>query len=190
MVKIKIMERAWNYTYYSIYSFERKVTYFFRTILNSIFSPITKINFLKKGLEKRGSSFKQIDDIALEISNNPKNGKSINLANIHIGGLLVLLEFSLFNLFQAILGKSLIQYVWGPGSPYKWFFIIVLLVIPYLINNQLLWKNDKYLKYFKEFDKKPKEIRRKWAWISFGIILGILAFFILSFVIASLVLRK
>ncbi|MCG2792872.1 MAG: hypothetical protein L6262_04910 [Weeksellaceae bacterium] len=184
------MERIWNHVYYFIYIFEIKATYFFRAILNFIFSPITKINFLKKGLEKRGSSFKQIDDIALKLSNNPKNSKSVNLANIHIGGQLVLIEFGLFNLLQAGLGKSLIQYVWGPGNPYKWIFIIGMLVIPYLINNQLLWKNDKYLKYFKEFDKEPKQTRRKMAWISFGIILGILAFFVLSFVIASKVLHK
>jgi len=176
------MERIWNYVYYFIYQFEVKATYLFRYILNFIFSPITKIKFLKKGLERRGSSFKHIDDVALDLSNNPLYGKSITFAGIHIGGLIIFIEYGLFNIFQAILGRSLIQFVWEPGNSYKWIFIIIFLAIPWIVNEQLLFKNDKYLKYFDEFDKEPKEVRLKWAWISFGIILGILGFFILSFI--------
>jgi hypothetical protein len=68
-------------------------------------------------------------------------------------------------------------------------FIVGLLAIPGVVNNQLLWKNGKYLNYFDEFDKEPKEVRRKWAWTSIAIITGVLGFLILSFVIASSVLR-
>ncbi|PIF47273.1 hypothetical protein CLU96_4323 [Chryseobacterium sp. 52] len=176
------MERIWNYIHYFIYRFEVKATYLFRNILNFIFSPITKIKFLKKGLERRGSSFKQIDDIALDLSNNPLYGKSITFAAIHIGGLLILIEYGLFNILQTVLGKSLIQYVWEPSNSYKWIFIIGFLAIPWFINEQLLFKNDKYLKYFEKFDNEPKGVRRKWAGISFGIIVGIFIFFILSFI--------
>ena len=189
MGRIKIMERTWNYVYYYIYLFEVKATYFFRSILNFIFSPIAKITFLKKGLEKRGSSFKHLDNIALELSNNWRYGKSINFANIHIGGLLVFIEYGFFNILQVALQKSLIQYVWG-NALYGCFFIIGLLIISYFINSQLLWKNNKYLKYFEEFTKEPKHIRYKWAWISFVIMLSILGFFILSFMIAIKVLHK
>ncbi|MGE8555714.1 MAG: hypothetical protein ACN6OB_17485 [Chryseobacterium jejuense] len=179
------MERIWNYIHYFIFQFEIKATYFFRNILNFIFSPITKIKFLKKDLEKRNSSFKHIDDIALNLSNNPLYGKSIAFAGIHTGGLIILIEYGLFNILQTILGKAFMQFVWGPGNSYKWIFIIGLLAIPWIINEKLLFKNDKYLKYFDEFDKEPKEVRRKWAWISFGIIIGIITFFVLSFILLS-----
>ncbi|MDN3694664.1 hypothetical protein QWZ06_21530 [Chryseobacterium tructae] len=177
------MERTWNRVHYFIYKFEVKATYLFRYILNFIFSPITKIKFLKKGLERRGSSFKDIDDVALDLSNNPSYGKSIAFAGVHIGGLIILIEYGLFNVLQIILGKSLIQFVWEPGNSYKWIFIIGMLAMPWFINEKLLFKNGKYLKYFDEFDKESKEVKRKWAWISFSIILGIVIFFILSFVL-------
>ena len=51
------------------------------------------------------------------------------------------------------------------------------------VNENFLFKNDKYLKYFEEFDKESKEIKNKWQWISFAIIFGIFTFFILSFII-------
>ncbi|SEN11556.1 hypothetical protein SAMN05421856_1193 [Chryseobacterium taichungense] len=182
------MEKVWNKVYYNIYLFEVNTTYAFRTILNFIFSPITKINFLKKSLEKKGSSFKHIDDIALKVSNNREYGKSINFANIQIGGLLVILEYCLFNFLQALLGKSLIQYVWEYNRIYTLCFIIIMLLIPYIINNKLLWENDKYLKYFEEFDQDSKHVRYKWAWISLGIIASIILLFILSLIVTIKVL--
>lgn len=87
----------------------------------------------------------------------------------------------MFNIFQTVVGKPLIQFFWQPGSLYKWLFIIALLVMPWILNEKLLFKNDKYLKYFNEFDKESKRVRYKWNWISFAIITGILAFFVLSF---------
>lgn len=176
------MERIWNYVHYFIFRFEIKTTYFFRNILNFIFSPITNIKFLKKGLERRNSSFKDIDDIALDLSNNPLHGKSIAFAGIHTGGLIILIEYTLFNILQTILGKTFIQFVWEPGNSYKWIFIIALLAVPWIINERLLFKNNKYLKYFDEFDREPKKIRYKHAWISLGIIVGIITFFVLSFI--------
>jgi len=190
MGRIKIMERIWNYLYYYIYLFEIKASNIITYPFSMIFDLIYKIPAISNGLKKKGSSPKKLREVNSNLMRNRVYGQSINFANIQIGGLLVFVEFGLFNLLQAILGKSLIQYVWEEGSIYKWLFIIGGLVIAYIINNQLLWKNDKYLKYFEEFDKSPKEVRRKWAWISLGIVIGILGFFVLSFIIAIKVLGK
>jgi preprotein translocase subunit SecE len=54
--------------------------------------------------------------------------------------------------------------------------------LPWIINEKLLFKNNKYLQYFDEFDREPKKIRYKHAWISLGIILGTITFFVLSFI--------
>ena len=190
MVKIKNMERVWNYVHYNIYLFEVNASKIIGYPISLIFNLIYKISFISEGLKKRNSSRQEIRAARDNAINNRRYGQNITIAGIQMGGLLVLLEFSLFNLIQAGIGKSLIQYVWGANNPIKWLFLIGFLLIPYLINNQLLWKNDKYLKYFKEFDKQPKEIRRKWALISFGIIIGFILFFVLSCAIAIEVLHK
>lgn len=174
------MERIWNYIHYFIFLFENNATYFFRKILSFIFYPIAQIKFLKQGIEKRGSSFKEIDKVAINTLNNPEYGKSITIAGLQMGGLMIFVEYSLFNFLQAILGKSLIQYVWE-DSLYKWIFIVTLLIIPTIINYLLLWKNDKYLTYFKEFEKEPKIKKQKWAWISFGVVASIVLLLIFSF---------
>lgn len=96
---------------------------------------------------------------------------------------MIFVEYGLFNILQAVIGKSLIQFVWQPESPYKWIFIIGFLIIPWIINEKLLFKNEKYLEYFDEFEKQSNKMRCKWLIISFGIIGSIILFFIMSFVI-------
>lgn len=60
--------------------------------------------------------------------------------------------------------------------------IVFLFIIPFGL---LVWfsviHKDKYLTYFKEFEKEPKEVKRKWAWISFGVVVGIVLLLIASF---------
>ena len=41
-----------------------------------------------------------------------------------------------------------------------------------VINYYLLFRKDKYLKYFRKFEKESREWKIKWAWISFGVILA------------------
>ena len=174
------MERFWNHIYYFIFLFECKTSLLFRKVLNIIFYPITYIRCIKSSLEKKGTSFKKIDKAVTKSLNNSKYGNSITIADIHMGGILALLEYSIFNFIQAFLGKSLIQYIWE-NSLNKFIFITGLLIMPNIINNHLLWKNDKYLSYFKEFDKEPKEVKQKWAWISLGVVIGSILLLIFSF---------
>lgn len=174
------MEKTWNYIHASIFKIFKIVHKYFSNL--DPFRLFFKIPSIKKIYERRGihDPNEILDNIVL---NNERTGLFSIWSGIQMGGLLVLLEFGLFNIFQAILGKSLIQYVWQPSNPYKWIFIIALLIIPWIINNRLLWKDDKYLKYFNQFDKESKKVRTTWMLISFAVIMGVLFFFILSFVL-------
>lgn len=171
------MERFWNYVHSSFF--------YFGNIIFNLFSKLDPFNyllrmpFIVKMYEKRGISnpAKQVDDIVFR---NKETGWLSIWSSTQMGGILVLLEYSIFNLFQALLGKSLIQYIWE-NSLNKWIFLISLLVIPAIINYYLLWKNDKYLTYFKEFEKEPKAVKRKWTWISFGIVVGTVLLLVFSF---------
>ena len=168
--------------YSLFYLFEVKASKIITYPITLIFDLIYKIPFIANTLKKKNSSPQEIRVASENAINNRVYGQNITNSAIQMGGLIILIEYGLFNIFQAILGKSLIQIFWEPGSSYKWIFIIGLLVLPWIINEKLLFKNNKYLKYFDEFDKEPKKIRHKYVWISLGIILGIITFFVLSFI--------
>jgi hypothetical protein len=63
--------------------------------------------------------------------------------------------------------------------------IAVYGIISWVINYNVLFRKDKYLKYFKVFSKMPHQWRVKWAWISFGVILFPFLVFGLSFVVGA-----
>ena len=56
--------------------------------------------------------------------------------------------------------------------------VVVVFLFDYIL--------DKYLKYFKEFDKKPRKWKIKWARISLGVILLQFIFFLLSGLVLNL----
>ncbi|WP_370901606.1 hypothetical protein [Chryseobacterium gossypii] len=175
------MERTWNYVYYTIFNFYKKIY----KLLSYIdpFKLVYKIPAVKKFFAKGGiDDMNQFTDEV--IFNNKLAGLHSIWAGIQMGGLIILLEYGLFNIFQAIIGKPLIQYIWE-SRLYKWVFIIGLLFIPWGLNEKLLFKSNKYLKYFDEFDEEPKSVRYKWTSISLGIIVGVLVFFISSFFLMS-----
>lgn len=176
------MERIWNYIHYFIYLFEVKMSKIITYPITLIFDLIYKIPFISNTLKKKNSSPKEIRAASNNVINNRVYGQNITISGIQMGGLIILIEYGLFNVFQAVIGKSLIQHIWEFGF-YKWIFIIGLLAIPWILNEKLLFKNDKYLKYFEEFDNESRPVRLKWAWISLSIIMGIILFFILSFYI-------
>jgi len=176
------MERIWNHVHYAIFNFYKKVY----KILSYIdpFRLFYKIPVIKKFYAKGGidDMNKFTDEI---IFNNKLSGLHIVWAGIQMGGLIILLEYGFFNIFQTVIKKPVIQYIWESNNFYKLIFIALLLIIPWMINEKLLFKNDKYITYFEEFDKQPKYLRRKWNWISFTIIIMIFSFFILSFILMS-----
>jgi hypothetical protein len=45
----------------------------------------------------------------------------------------------------------------------------------------LLRRHNKYLRYFKEFDKMDRSARRKWSLISLGVVLGIPTFLVSAY---------
>ena len=84
--------------------------------------------------------------------------------------------FGLQNFYLLIFNKGQIPPSFG-------VFICILLInilITSLLNYYWLLYKDKYLKYFKEFDKKSRKWKVKWGWISAVVILFPFVFFLLS----------
>ena len=137
-------------------------------------------NKVKKQYAKRGVQDPEV--VVKNALNNPRTGINSIIAGIHMGGLLVMLEYSIFNIIQVVVGKSLIQYFFKDATSVI-LFLIVFLVPAGIVNYFLLFKEDKYLKYFKKFDKSLKGKSSKYGWLSFLIVLAFLFLIVLSFVI-------
>jgi len=90
-------------------------------------------------------------------------------------GLVFIIIFSIANLYSATIKKYDLQL-------YHFIFFGILSII---INHLLLFRHNKYKKYFKEFDKMEKAERRKWAWLSLLIVVAIVIFFFGSFSILT-----
>ena len=165
---------TWNFVHYTIYEWER----YTQKIFNYPFVKLVSLTPIKKLYAKRG-----VQDPAREIINATISGKknpSIIIAGIQMGGLIVMIEYSLFNFLQAYLKTSLIQYVFE-NTLILIVWLLILLLVAGLFNYFVLFKGDKYLDYYKRFNKLDKKAKKKNRWISTFIIFGIIGMLILSF---------
>jgi hypothetical protein len=165
---------TWNFVHYTIYGWEQSIQKIFNYPIVKFVSwaPIRKL-YAKRGVVDPAS---EIINVTISGKTNP----SIIIAGIQMGGLIVMIEYSLFNFLQAYLKTSLIQYIFeNIFILIAWLF--VLLLVAGLINYYILFKRDKYLDYFKRFNKLDKKSKNKNRWISTLIIIGVIGMLILSF---------
>ena len=94
----------------------------------------------------------------------------------------MLFECGIINTFEGVSKLSLVEGIWK--SKINFIIYIILLVIPALvINNKLLFNNDKYLSYFDSFDKMENNNKNSYYLLSFISVFIIISFFILSFLL-------
>jgi hypothetical protein len=158
----------WNVVHYFVY----KAGYKLHLLFNKI-NPVLycyRLTGAKRHFDKKG-----INPI-IEINKaweRPDIGLSIMWAGGFMYVLFFLICFGIINLISGILQLEF---------DLKFYHFIILIIISLLVNYFLLFKKNKYRMYFKEFDKMQKAQKKKWAWISLTVILGILFFAIGSFV--------
>ncbi len=173
---MKKIELFWNIVYYGIYIFDVLL----RNLLGYLnpFSLINKINSVKKFHSAHGVT--DMNKFKNRILNNRRTGISSIRSGGTMGGLLVLIEYGLFNIYQAIIGKSLTSDLWENNTNII-VCIIVFLGPVIFINNRLLFKNDKYQNYFNTFDKLEEGAKRNYYMVSLISVALIFSFFFLSF---------
>jgi hypothetical protein len=157
--------------------FERYTTQVIRCL--SPFYWINRIPFVRRYHLSRGIADANV--FISEVLNNPEFGTNSIWAGIHAGGLLVLLEFGIFNFIQLFVGQPLIRYVWDSGTSYRVLFLAALCIPPGVLNYFVLFKDDRYLAYFKKFETESPAEKRKHTWLAALTILAIWAFCIGSF---------
>jgi hypothetical protein len=166
----------WNMIHYCVYLFFINI-FKLMNYINPL-NYVLKIRRIKQSYSKRGVD--DIETLISTVSNNPKTG----INSIHAGGLMIgltgFLLFGIFDYSQLLFSTSLDDLVFK-NQTNGMLFLLALIVPSLLFNYFTLFRGNRYLTYFKEFDKIEINEKKKYYWMSFIIILFIVAFFITSF---------
>jgi hypothetical protein len=173
---IKSIELFWNIVYYGIYNLD----VYLRSLLGYLnpFNLFHRMKSVQKFYSDRGLN--DVPSLRNRILGNRKTGISIIRSQGAMGGLLVIIEYALFNVIQGITKNHMVMFVFQ--NKINLIVYLVILIIPtVVINNYLLFRKDKYLKYFDEFDRVDVSKKRKYYCLSFLIVILIASAFFLSF---------
>jgi hypothetical protein len=164
------MERFWNTVHYFAYRADYKLHMAYYKIDPGalLVRLVFIIPFIRKAYLRKGVTQETIDKRVDEAFKRTDYGFSTMYAGILMTGLLIVLCFVIHLL---ILEWLINDRGWSPEYKVFVYPVPVYSTLSYAFNHLLLFRKDKYLRYFKEFDKKPREWKVKWAWISFGVIL-------------------
>lgn len=162
----------WQKLHYNVYKFNCFTQVY---VFGLPITLLLRNKYIIKQYEKRG--VKNPSEIVRRTTTRPDIGAVNWGTDTYMVLFIALLFFSLLNFITAIAGYM----IWA-----DWSFLIYLILIgvpSVLINYFALWKDDKYLAYYKEFEKESKQNKFKWAWISLVVVLCIFFLFIASFFI-------
>lgn len=175
---MKKIELFWNIVYYGIYTFD----VYLRTLMDYLnpFNLIHKMKSVKKFYSNRG--VEDVPKLRNRILGNRKTGISSIRSSGLIGGFLVLIECGVLNVFEGISKISLMGEIWKSQTNFI-TYLIVIVGPALLINHFLLFKKDKYLNYFDEFDKMDESKKRTYYLLGFISVVLIISFFFLSFLL-------
>lgn len=150
------MENFWNTIHFFAYKFLNKL--YMLSLKPAIWyfnSSLIKAVFKKNG---------RTPEMALKDFTFFLTDKRVGQSSFYALGIMIAMPFAfLFGLYDF--------YVLIFNSAFEIYLIVIFGLLSCLLNYFLLSRHDKYIKYFKNFEKQPREWKVKWAWISAGVIL-------------------
>lgn len=169
MTLIEKITWFWNLVHYNIFIWDKKITNFF---LYPFFK-LLRTSKIRDLYGKRGVT--DPDLIIKDVLLNPRS----EVSSIEAGGAMgILLLFICVSFFQIYTGIFETQFCTSIIP------IAVCGIIVLLINYFTLFKNKRYLTYFKEFASLSNAEQYKYSWICFGFIIVVISFLIGSFIFA------
>jgi|688.fasta_scaffold282211_2 hypothetical protein len=164
----KVVEFYLNVVHYCIFKFLNRLSKAIDKI--NPFMYLEKIPRIKRNFEKHGTS---LTEVVNKTWLDEERGFNIMYSTAIVTSLIFFYIYSFLLIINNLLFLT---------SNISWNSIFFFSIIPaYLIYHFALDKNQKYISYFRKFDKKTKEIKRGYAIFSFLIILFSILMFILSF---------
>lgn len=163
------MKNGLNILHYCIYKGYVKLN----LLLDKInpFNLIHKLPFQKRRYEKLGIDIQKEINIAF---GNKEFGISVMVAGGAILGILFFLLMAVANILIRIMNLNITLTI-----NYFIIFSLISLIICYF----LVFKKDKYLEYFKKYERWTKAEKMKYGWISFCFVVMVSIFFIGSFML-------
>lgn len=147
-----------NAMYYCIWLMDKKIDKCLWRIMDTLFIPPAKLiftkSFQKKLVDRRRKNRKELNSFLYD----RKNGYHIGWANYMFGYIYSGYPGFISCIFVGMAIKILNNYNFG--------LIMILIAIPiglaYIPAYKAVFSNDRYLKYFKEFETEGKYWHKKW----------------------------
>ncbi|MFY8065740.1 MAG: hypothetical protein ACOVNM_04520 [Flavobacterium sp.] len=165
----------WNIVYYNLFIFENRVT----SIFLYPFFKIFKSDKVKELYNKRGVD--NPDLIIRDALTNPDYGTNSIKAGGIMGVIVLFFCLGFFCLHTGLYEKNLDLTITN---------LLVFGVISLVINYFFLFKDKRYLVYFKKISESSKAEKRKYAWLSLIFILFAIVFLVSSFMFMDYMLHK
>ncbi len=161
------MELFFNIIHYCLYKADSK-----RHLLSNKLNPfvlIGKIPAIKKKLEEQGASLLGVTN---KIWGDKRYGFSIVISG---SGLVIALFLIILAVFD-ILNGVLLNPIKSSGLPF-----LFCALLAYTICHYTVFKEDKYLRYFQQFEKWSKAEKWKYSVSTFVFVAGSIVFWLYSF---------
>ena len=163
------LERLLNIVHYSLYRWDYRFHLLFREINPARL--IHELPFQKALYKRRGID---VDKEINEVFRRPDIGISV----IRSGGVFgALMFFACLSVVNAIWRLAQVN------TMLPVYHFVVSMIAGFLIAHFFVYRQDKYLKYFKKFERWPTSERRKWYLVSLLLIIAILLFCLATFLI-------
>ena len=166
---MKKIEYFWNRLYYGIFCCHKDTQIIIHKITTFLFGLfITNDNRKRVYREHQNSVIRSLTD--------KRFSTTLIISDIEMIALTALFFWGTANCLTRIFPCLFL------GSLNELIFIIISAIPCLCLNYYLLWRKDKYLKYFESFEQYSK-MNKEWMLISVICCISILAFFIMSFYI-------
>jgi hypothetical protein len=164
---IEKIELWFNIVHYCIYKADYKL-HLLSNKLNPFLS-LGRIPAVKKKFEEQGTSLKEIGN---KVWTDRRYGFGVMISG---GAITIFLFFVLWSIF--LVANSFAGY----PLDFSWHPFVICLVISYFICHLLVFQKNKYISYFKGFDKRSKHVKRNYGLLSFVFVISTIVLFIYSF---------
>lgn len=168
-----------NAVHYCMWLSERKFGKFMEKMIDLLFAPIQKYLFTKSFKEKY---YKHLP-IEIEATNkylyDSEQGLSIGGANYEFGYF-----YSGYSIFLSFVFIGVANRFFEGLPPLLDFLLIALpVIVCYIPAYSAVFSNDRYLKYFKQFEKENEHWHKKWRKITVLFIIGSVVSTIMGFMV-------
>ena len=175
-----------NAVHYCMWLFERKFGFFIGKIVDFFISPIPKFLFTKKMKKRYYDNMRKSQPQLDELFYGKKSGFSIGLAHHNFG--------AFYSIYPCIFSFVIEGLFIKCNVEMNTFVILVIFAIPvgicYIPAYKAVFSNDKYLQYFKQFEKEDEHWHKKWKRRTIAFIFGAIASLFLGVIIIAVIVTS